>query len=621
MDYEKFKDLYITQNINSINFKIKKFQIYLTQYLLQEKKINNYTECLLYFKNEFPNISFLVTEDSFRKIKSDILGKTKNITILELCKSLTLLNKDIIIDSYNISTEYKNKNNNIEVRSQNIIIISNKDMIKYLNYKNGNQYGFDLTYKIVPKSFSPYKLMTLYCIDNDNTKTILAALILLKYKDTNSLLKILSILKSLYGFSPKCITTDFDKAQIKALKQCEAFNQKPYVIPCLFHFSQALVRKLKSLNFGKKKFNKRMIEILRNLEIYCFIKKEKKDEYFKFLKTQINKNENEEKFMDYMHNYWIKKYGDLIDYSELLDDIIKLINYYVNHDGNSSSEKNLISKLKSLDKIYMTNNICETIHSNISKYIEINKVSKNTFRDTLNYILTDYSIKSKNNIRKDYITRNIIYLIEKYELNEKPQLIDYDTFKKELYITIAIMNGDIQINVIKEIASSIEEVDEEDNSNLNNIFNDDEDKIFDKNNYENISEEEDISDSEGEIFNNEDKDKFIDNLSIDFNYENLKNEKDNTKNISNKSRLPDGEDMSVSYTDSINFKENNLNEIIINRGKLNIFTLRPSDYKAGLKKFLLDIDDDLESINAHLANLIFKENNQNKKKQKNKKHK
>ena len=334
-----------------------------------------------------------------------------------------------------------------------------------------------------------------------------------------------------------------------------------------------------------------MIEILRNLEIYCFIKKEKKDEYFKFLKTQINKNENEEKFMDYMHNYWIKKYGDLIDYSELLDDIIKLINYYVNHDGNSSSEKNLISKLKSLDKIYMTNNICETIHSNISKYIEINKVSKNTFRDTLNYILTDYSIKSKNNIRKDYITRNIIYLIEKYELNEKPQLIDYDTFKKELYITIAIMNGDIQINVIKEIASSIEEVDEEDNSNLNNIFNDDEDKIFDKNNYENISEEEDISDSEGEIFNNEDKDKFIDNLSIDFNYENLKNEKDNTKNISNKSRLPDGEDMSVSYTDSINFKENNLNEIIINRGKLNIFTLRPSDYKAGLKKFLLDIDE------------------------------
>lgn len=79
--------------------------------------------------------------------------------------------------------------------------------------------------------------------------------------------------------------------------------------------------------------------------------------------------------------------------------------------------------------------------------------------------------------------------------------------------------------------------------------------------------------------------------------------------------------MSVSYTDSINFKENNLNEIIINRGKLNIFTLRPSDYKAGLKKFLLDIDDDLESIDAHLANLIFKENNQNKKKQKNKKHK
>ena len=96
-------------------------------------------------------------------------------------------------------------------------------MIKYLNFKNGAQYGFDLTYKIVPNSFSPYKMLTIYCIDNDNSKTILAALILLKYKDTNSLLKVLSILNTLYGFSPKSITTDFDKAQLKALKQCEAF--------------------------------------------------------------------------------------------------------------------------------------------------------------------------------------------------------------------------------------------------------------------------------------------------------------------------------------------------------------------------------------------------------------
>ena len=36
--------------------------------------------------------------------------------------------------------------------------------------------------------------------------------------------------------------------------------------------------------------------------------------------------------------------------------------YYMNHTGNRLSGKNLISKLKSLDKVYITNNICETIH-------------------------------------------------------------------------------------------------------------------------------------------------------------------------------------------------------------------------------------------------------------------
>lgn len=61
--------------------------------------------------------------------------------------------------------------------------------------------------------------MTIYCIDKDNSKTILASLILLKYKDTNSLIKVLSILNALYGFSPKCITTYFEKVQLKALKQ------------------------------------------------------------------------------------------------------------------------------------------------------------------------------------------------------------------------------------------------------------------------------------------------------------------------------------------------------------------------------------------------------------------
>ena len=88
----------------------------------------------------------MATEDKFRNIKSDIFGKIKNISIEDLCNSLSVINKEILIDSYNISSEYKNKKNKIDIRKQNIIIISHKETIKYLNNKNGVQYGFDLTY-------------------------------------------------------------------------------------------------------------------------------------------------------------------------------------------------------------------------------------------------------------------------------------------------------------------------------------------------------------------------------------------------------------------------------------------------------------------------------------------
>ena len=35
-------------------------------------------------------------------------------------------------------------------------------MIEYLDCKNCTQYGIDFTYKIIPKSLKPYKLMTIY---------------------------------------------------------------------------------------------------------------------------------------------------------------------------------------------------------------------------------------------------------------------------------------------------------------------------------------------------------------------------------------------------------------------------------------------------------------------------
>jgi hypothetical protein len=111
-------------------------------------------------------------------------------------------------------------------------------------------YGIDTTFKIIPKSFSPYKLMTIYAIDNKLKKSNIAAFICLKYKDSNSLIKIFNLFRAIYYFSPISVNCDFENSQIYTLKHCELFNQKHYIIPCLFHYEQSIIRKLKTFKIN-----------------------------------------------------------------------------------------------------------------------------------------------------------------------------------------------------------------------------------------------------------------------------------------------------------------------------------------------------------------------------------
>jgi len=126
---------------------------------------------------------------------------------------------------------------------------------------------------------------------------------------------------------------------------------------------------MEKINILSSNMNKRSIEILRNLEILSFLDKNRIAKFYNSLKDEISNNENEKNLMIYIEKYWLKKYKDLYSYGELIKDIINLKNNYINNEGSIQSENNLISKLKSLDKVYFTNNICETIHSKISKYL------------------------------------------------------------------------------------------------------------------------------------------------------------------------------------------------------------------------------------------------------------
>ena len=173
---------------------LKIYQRFYIQSLFIDNKVQNYVEAKNNFTNKFNNINFLLNEDNIRKIKNSILGGVNNYRIEDLCKLIGEKNR-IKVSIYPISSEYYNKTNKqTEIREQNIIILGESNMLKYLHSDIGKFYGIDCTYKIIPRSYKPYKLMTIYVFDTKNNKSLIAAFICIKYTDYNSLIKIFSLL-------------------------------------------------------------------------------------------------------------------------------------------------------------------------------------------------------------------------------------------------------------------------------------------------------------------------------------------------------------------------------------------------------------------------------------------
>ena len=101
--------------------------------------------------------------------------------------------------------------------------------------------------------------------------------------------------------------------------------------------------------------------------------------------------------------------------------ILKCKTLFIQNKRKNYSEKTLYSKIKSLNTVFLTNNICETIHQRISNCLSNSTVTKTYFRDALTYVLNNYTFKNSETIRKDYITRSIIIMIYKYGLNNYPK--------------------------------------------------------------------------------------------------------------------------------------------------------------------------------------------------------
>lgn len=79
------------------------------------------------------------------------------------------------------------------------------------------EYFIDEAFKIVPKKYKPYKILTVATIDYKNNKSILIGFVCNKYMDTISYLNIFKYLNEIYSFNPRIIYSDFEISIAKVI--------------------------------------------------------------------------------------------------------------------------------------------------------------------------------------------------------------------------------------------------------------------------------------------------------------------------------------------------------------------------------------------------------------------
>ena len=165
---------------------------------------------------------------------------------------------------------------------------------------------------------------------------------------------------------------------------------------------------MKQYNIIKKKITKRAFEIIRNSKLICFMNSKYINKYKIFLEKYM---ENEKKsFFKYLKKNWLNKNPKIYNYY----DLICKDNEYNN---------------KIFAHFYATNNVAESIHAKISKFLPKNKISNNDFLYYIKKILNINQIKLNKIKRKDYTTR----YLRKIALNIKDEnfnWISYDYFKR-----------------------------------------------------------------------------------------------------------------------------------------------------------------------------------------------
>ena len=194
-----------------------------------------------------------------------------------------------------------------------LFFFGTRSMFDNLNNNNINQYFIDITYKIVPLIFKPYKLLTIKGFNISEKQSVLCTLTFIKYEDEISMFYVFKYLHDFYNFNPSIVNIDFSMSLKNVLNKNEIFDNKPKVVNCFFHFSQVISKKIKSLKIPNDNFKNYMLK--KNIQVICFLEKNLVNKYLTFLKSNLSDNDEEKKLFNYLNNYWIKLRGiDSINY-------------------------------------------------------------------------------------------------------------------------------------------------------------------------------------------------------------------------------------------------------------------------------------------------------------------
>lgn len=169
--------------------------------------------------------------------------------------------------------------------------------------------------------------------------------------------------------------------------------------------------------------------------------------------------------MKYFENYWIKKRG------------IKSINYY-----------DIIINMENKNKlkyIFISNNIIESFHGKIERYLPKGATTIKVFLISMNKILKDIKLEKHEVIRHDIKAQTLILIANKFNESKEVKWISYNEYKN------------IEYDVIRKSYNNMKD---EEISNLINNLNNINDDIINDNILEVLNEELENSENKTDEF-------------------------------------------------------------------------------------------------------------------------